>query len=95
MLFNWNFKSTKENKQLNKKLVRKHTFEKKEIKSKDILALAYGRDAANEMKDRVKEKTGEDIEIRTFHSLGRQIVQNFEFLFDHVTLNFPSSIHIP
>ena len=55
-----------------------YLIKKKEIKSKDILALAYGRDAANEMKDRVKEKTGEDIEIRTFHSLGRQIVQNFE-----------------
>jgi len=55
-----------------------YLIKKKEIKSQDILALAYGRDAAKEMRERVKEKTGEDIEIRTFHSLGRQIVQNFE-----------------
>ena len=55
-----------------------YLIKKKDIKSEEILALAYGKDAATEMKERVKEKTGTDIEIRTFHSIGRSIVQHFE-----------------
>ena len=55
-----------------------YLLKKKEIKNSEILALAYGKDAANEMKQRVKEKTGENVEIRTFHSLGRLIEKNFE-----------------
>jgi len=55
-----------------------YLLKKKEIKPNEILALAYGKNAATEMKQRVKEKTGEDIDIRTFHSIGRSIVQNYE-----------------
>ena len=55
-----------------------YLIKKKEIISDEILALAYGKDAAKEMRERVKEKTGEDIEIRTFHSIGRSIVQYYE-----------------
>ena len=55
-----------------------YLIKKKEIISDEILALAYGKDAAKEMRERVKEKTGEDIEIRTFHSIGRSIVQHYE-----------------
>ncbi len=55
-----------------------YLIKKKEIISDEILALAYGKDAAKEMRERVKDKTGEDIEIRTFHSIGRSIVQNYE-----------------
>ena len=55
-----------------------YLIKKKEIVSDEILALAYGKDAAKEMRERVKEKTGEDIEIRTFHSIGRSIVQHYE-----------------
>ena len=55
-----------------------YLLKKKEIKPNEILALAYGKNAATEMKQRVKEKTGEDIDIRTFHSIGRLIVQNYE-----------------
>ena len=55
-----------------------YLLKKKEIKPNEILALVYGKNAATEMKQRVKEKTGEDIDIRTFHSIGRLIVQNYE-----------------
>ena len=55
-----------------------YLLKKKEIKPSEILALAYGNNAAIEMKERVKEKTGEDVEIRTFHSLGRSIEKNYE-----------------
>ena len=43
--------------------------------SNNILALAFNRDAAQEMRERVKEKTGEKIEIRTFHSYGKNIIE--------------------
>ena len=55
-----------------------YLIKKKEIKAEEILALAYGNDAAREVKERVKEKVKQDIESKTFHSLGRAIVQKFE-----------------
>jgi DNA helicase IV len=55
-----------------------YLIKKKEIKVEEILALAYGNDAAREVKERVKEKVKQDIESKTFHSLGRAIVQKFE-----------------
>ena len=42
-------------------------------KPDQILALAFARKAAEEMQERVKQRTGHEVEIRTFHSLGRQI----------------------
>ena len=51
---------------------------KNEIKNNEILALAFGKDAAQEMRDRVKEKTGIDIEIRTFHSTGKKIIESIK-----------------
>mgnify|MGYP001177269607 CR=1 FL=1 len=51
---------------------------KKEIKPNEILALAFGRDAADEMRERVKEKTGISIEIRTFHSTGKKIIESIK-----------------
>jgi len=50
--------------------------ESNEVKPSKILALAFGRDAAGEMRNRVAKYTGHDVEIRTFHALGRQIVLN-------------------
>jgi DNA helicase IV len=44
----------------------------------EILALAFGNDAAREMRERVKERTGHKVEIRTFHSLGFEIVRNVD-----------------
>ena len=54
---------------------------KNEIKPNEILALAYGKDAAEEMRERVKEKTGINTEIRTFHALGKKIIDLDLFAF--------------
>lgn len=43
-----------------------------------ILALSFGRDAANEMKERAKKRLGYDVEIRTFHSLGLDILKRIK-----------------
>tara|TARA_X000000950_G_C13898204_1_gene653783 strand:+ start:89 stop:2797 length:2709 start_codon:yes stop_codon:yes gene_type:complete len=51
---------------------------KNEIKPNEILALAYGKDAAEEMRERVKEKTGVNTEIRTFHALGKKIIESIK-----------------
>ena len=51
---------------------------KNEIKPNEILALAYGKDAAEEMRERVKEKTGINTEIRTFHALGKKIIESIK-----------------
>jgi DNA helicase-4 len=42
----------------------------------EILALAYGRDAAAELRERVKDRLGVDVEVRTFHSLGMQLLKD-------------------
>lgn len=55
-----------------------YLLEKKVCNPNEILALAYGRDAAAEMRERVKNKTGYDVEIRTFHSLGLHILREKE-----------------
>lgn len=52
--------------------------ENEDAKPTEILALAFARKAADEMRERVLKRTGQDVEIRTFHSLGRQIVLNVE-----------------
>ena len=41
-----------------------------------MLALAFGKAAAAEMRERVKSKTGFDVQIRTFHSLGLYLMQD-------------------
>lgn len=45
-------------------------------KPNSILALAFNRDAAKEMRERVEQKTGHKIEIRTFHSYGKFLIEN-------------------
>ncbi len=45
------------------------------VQSNRILALAFQRDASNEMKERLKKRYGHEIEIRTFHSLGLDILK--------------------
>ncbi|SON49032.1 UvrD-helicase domain-containing protein [Vibrio tapetis] len=45
----------------------------------DILMLAYGRIAAEEMDERIREKLGfEDVKASTFHSLGVKIISQVE-----------------
>ena len=43
-----------------------------------ILALAFGRDAAAEMRERVKDRLDVEVEIRTFHSLGLAILKEHQ-----------------
>lgn len=52
---------------------------KKEIVTGDeVLALAFARKAAAEMRERVADRTGENVSIKTFHSLGLQIILDAE-----------------
>lgn len=53
-----------------------YLIKRKIVKPTEILALAYGKDAAAEMRERVSEKSGEKIEIKTFHSFGLHLMQN-------------------
>ena len=46
------------------------------IKLERILALAFQNKAANEIKERLKKRYGIDVEIRTFHSLGKKIIED-------------------
>ena len=50
----------------------------KEVQSDEILALAYGKKAAEEMRGRIAERTGHDVDISTFHALGFKITANVE-----------------
>jgi DNA helicase-4 len=50
-----------------------------QAKPEDILLLAYGKKAADEMNERIKHKLGTDnIKTSTFHSLGLQIIAQVE-----------------
>ena len=44
----------------------------------EILMLAFGRKAAEEMSERLSQKVNSDIKVATFHSLGTQIIQAVE-----------------
>ena len=46
-----------------------------EVLPEEILALADGKDAATELKARVRDRLGVDVEVRTFHSFGKQILE--------------------
>lgn len=49
------------------------------IPTHDILALAYTRSAAREMEERLRTEYGiADANVRTFHSLGRELLKNSE-----------------
>lgn len=43
-----------------------------------ILLLAFSKDAAEVMRDRIKERTGHQVEVKTFHALGLQIMGSVE-----------------
>lgn len=62
-----------------------YLIEKKWIDPKDILMLSFTRDATIEMKDRMKallddERVIDEIDIKTFHSLGYTIVSRSEWI---------------
>lgn len=48
---------------------------KDKVKPERILALAFQRDASEEMKDRLKKRYDFDVKIKTFHALGREILK--------------------
>ncbi|KUJ77796.1 UvrD-helicase domain-containing protein [Ruegeria profundi] len=47
-------------------------------KPEEVLLLAFARDAAKEMSERIEEKCGEQLEARTFHSLAYDIIGTVE-----------------
>ena len=46
------------------------------IKPNRILALAFQNKAASEMRERLQKRYNSDVEIRTFHSLGKKIIED-------------------
>jgi DNA helicase IV len=52
----------------------KYLVEEKGIRPEEILLISYTRKAANEMEERIKNRLGIDVEVRTFHSLGMKII---------------------
>lgn len=44
----------------------------------NILLLAFGKDAASEMAERIKERAGVDVDAMTFHALGNRIIREVE-----------------
>ena len=51
-----------------------YLLEKKLAKPNEILVLAYARKAKEELEERVKRIYGIDIEVRTFHSFGLEVI---------------------
>ncbi|HIF26245.1 MAG TPA: helicase IV [Micavibrio sp.] len=47
-------------------------------KPEEILLMAFGKDAADEMAERIKERTGASVEALTFHALGYGILKDVE-----------------
>ena len=46
----------------------------KKAKPEEILVIAYNRAAANELEGRIKNRIKKEVEVGTFHSIGRQIL---------------------
>jgi len=46
----------------------------KRAKPNEILAIAYNRNAAEELRERIKEKTKAEVNVGTFHSIGKSVL---------------------
>lgn len=51
----------------------------KRAKPHEILAIAYNRNAAQELKDRISDKVKVDIAVGTFHSIGKAILNGSKY----------------
>ena len=51
----------------------------KRAKPNEILAIAYNRNAARELRERIKEKAKVEVEVGTFHSIGKSILHQCKF----------------
>lgn len=54
----------------------KYLVEAKLIPPKDILLISYTAKSAAELRERIKVKLGLDVEVKTFHKLGLEIISN-------------------
>jgi len=52
----------------------KYLVDRKKISSRDILLISFTRKAAEEMQQRISNKLGIDVEAKTFHKLGLEII---------------------
>ncbi len=52
----------------------KYLIEIRGINPSEILAISFTNKAVNELSDRLKKSTGQDIEVVTFHKLGRELL---------------------
>lgn len=55
----------------------KYLIERKNVNPKDILLITFTTKACNEMEERIVEKLGINVDIKTFHSLGYDILGFF------------------
>ena len=51
-----------------------YLLKKQEASDDEILLLAFGRNAADLLRERIKERTGRTVHVKTFHALGLEII---------------------
>ena len=56
-----------------------YLLESKKCRPEDILLIAYNRNASIELRDRVQDKLGTEVDVGTFHSIGRNILDRSKY----------------